>query len=440
MSSFFKKPSWAKTNTGSSTEFYRRSNQVYSDILASESKEDEEGQGDNPELGKPKVYDSQRQKRRRSIELEDTQVESVTKSTLSTSNTNYGGSTENDEVHKNPLSQHAIQSSSPNTRSRRSNKPFPSDTLVHSNSRDTDIHIMSSEPHVVANERMTDEDVDNLGDRDLGSDEEFPELARKARERARNRLHASTSHSVPDAPGAAPYPDKSTAISRTSHKTASPNHTAIKDPIVHIFITSEIRNTKSLIVQRKFSQDLRDVRKAWCHRQGFDDEMTASVFLTWKEKRLFDVTTCKSLGIKPENESNFSFNSDGGSAEDDCIKVHMEAMTRDILESRKRQAGMIPSDKSERIQEEDGSSAIRETLSGVSIRITLKSPNLDDFKIKVRQLTPISTIIDKFREARKLPPDRSIHLYFDGERLERNSSVQENDIADLDAIDARIGG
>jgi hypothetical protein len=276
----------------------------------------------------------------------------------------------------------------------------------------------------------------DTSDNDSASDEEFAELARRARERARRR-HADLENKI--LPAEDVTRSETTATLSVQSCNAPPQsrdgnrERPAKDPIVEIFITSELVNTKPLIVQRKLSQPLRDVRKAWCSRQGFGPEMAASVFLTWKGKRLFDVTTCKGLGIAAEEANDPLYMGDNCSPEHDDIRVYMEAVTEESFGSRKRHMNVGGG------REVDESELDRaEEISETVLRITLKSPGLEDFKIKVRPTTRVSNIIKNFRDMRSIPQEMSILMQFDGERLDPNSVVEENDIADLDSIDVRV--
>jgi Ubiquitin-2 like Rad60 SUMO-like len=168
------------------------------------------------------------------------------------------------------------------------------------------------------------------------------------------------------------------------------------------------------------SQRLRDVRVAWCKRQGFDNAMTGRVFLTWKGRRLFDVTTCKSLDIGSSTGSDWPADD-----HDSGLQIHVEAVTEELLASRDK-----------RTEDESGTEDSNETDN--FIRITLKCPDLDEFKIKVKPSTRISRIISTFRSARNVPLDKHVHLLFDGETLSPDSSVEEHDVADLDLIDISI--
>ena len=90
------------------------------------------------------------------------------------------------------------------------------------------------------------------------SDEEFAELARKAREKARRkRLEADALGPNCDQPSSGRADDRSGRLEASQELTLPP---AASDPVVSILITSRIANTSPLIVNRKVSQRLKDVR------------------------------------------------------------------------------------------------------------------------------------------------------------------------------------
>ena len=199
------------------------------------------------------------------------------------------------------------------------------------------------------------------------SDEEFPELARQAREKARRKRLEEDIVST-------------TTGSQQSHQSLPQSipHNSPPDPVLQIFITSDIPNTIPLIVSRRSSQRLKDVRLAWLERQHLSTDVTDTIFLTWRGKRVFDVTTCKSLGITVDAIGRIS--SKEGSWEQEREKIHMEAMTTKMLEAykaAKRNGGS---------QEDDATQEA--TVVGhdheAQIRIILKAKGLDDFKLQVR--------------------------------------------------------
>ena len=170
---------------------------------------------------------------------------------------------------------------------------------------------------------------------------------------------------------------------------------------VDILITSRIPNTKPLIVQRKVHQSLRQVRFAWCSHQAFDVQTMYDIFLTWRGKRLFDVTTCRSLGIGTEDnclhhdvkEDLFETTAVGVV---ENRQVHMEAMTEEIFEQVRRarekqqqQGGDLfnlndlTSSKNDD-DDDDDQTETRVDHKEEQIRIILKSKGREDFKLIVK--------------------------------------------------------
>lgn len=202
-----------------------------------------------------------------------------------------------------------------------------------------------------------------------------------------------------------------------------------EDTVVQILITSEIENTKPLIVRRKMSQGLRDVRLAWCKRQNLPEELHSSVILTWKGRRLFDVTTCKSLGI--DTEHNFADVPGMDDNDDINLRIHMEAVMEDIFNKRRT----LPDTKD---NADSKSEEVEPGKQGTLIRVVLKCPELDDFKIKARPKTHISRLIAAFRDAQHISTERHVYLLFDGDRLDPDTCLEDHDIADLDLVDVQI--
>ena len=182
--------------------------------------------------------------------------------------------------------------------------------------------------------KTTEPSIDDL----VPSDDEFEELARAAREKARRKrlqedVFPSPSVLSPDAE------DKFSQLRSPSidGPDPPPPMDAPKDPVLQILITSKLENTTPLIVNRRTSQRLKDVRVLWCDRQKFGPDKAASVFLTWRGKRVFDVTSCKSLGIAADEDGNVRFKGLDTAFGDDERQIHMEAMTEEILTKYKKE-------------------------------------------------------------------------------------------------------
>ena len=287
---------------------------------------------------------------------------------------------------------------------------------------------------------------------ELDSDEEFPELVHKARERARLKRFQAEQATMNLSP--TPIPDVDGVRSQTQHAVTPPLPPP-PEPIIAILITSEIPNTEPLIVHRKISQSLKPVRIAWCHRQEFDVEITSSIILTWRGRRLYDVTTCRSLGIGVDADGNVLLKGEKDVLGEADRQIHMEAMTEKVFEEKKR---MKDRERSPTIVEQDTQEVEvvnSEPKQEKQVRIILKAKGLPDQKLIVKlvcrsrsfygrmsltigQSTTIQRVISAFRMEHKIDSAKEVSLRFDGERLEPSATVQESDLSDLDFIDAHI--
>jgi len=201
-------------------------------------------------------------------------------------------------------------------------------------------------------------------------DEEFPELARKAREKARRkRLEEGKTATNPKSLDSAEQ-----YLPTTTPPPPEP------DPALQILITSSIANTQPLIVKRKLSQRFKEVRLAWTEKQGFTPEFSDRIFLTWKGKRLFDVTSCKSLGIAVDANGHVS--SKGDMMGDADGKIHMEAMTAEILEAYKKGKRNPSGQEAEQAVADEAPTEGQKPTD--EVRIILKAREYEEFKLKVK--------------------------------------------------------
>lgn len=422
MRSFFNRPAWASTTGDSdSSEFYRRSRQTYTDILAANRRRQESVTSSGS--GGHHTRDEKAPKSHRA----------------STSSVSTGSDSIHLVVNIDPHCSTARDSDDEESaKLENSLRRYPDDITDGA----VDVATTAECKAITNTECPSPEGVSSSGlpynsTVNTGSVAfENSSIPREVVPTARERLRGNWCYQ-PEMPCSENIQESLATyhlqVEATQHDTPQSNYSSREDNVVQILITSEIENTKPLIVQRRMSQRLRDVRLAWCRRQGFGDEMTSSVFLTWKGKRLFDVTTCKSLGIEnPANANNlWPSDSDHGD-KGNGIRIHMEATTDGLLESRKRN---VPHDFIEYASdigkhEEDG--------NGGFLRIVLKSPGLDDLRIKVRPHTEFSHVIATFRDKKKIPLDKKVQLLFDGELVDPDASIQDLEITDLDLVDVLV--
>lgn len=225
-----------------------------------------------------------------------------------------------------------------------------------------------------------------------------------------------------------------------------------EDPVISILVSSQVDGLGSgIIVKRKLSQRFKDVRMAWCDKQliAGHRNMTAiekdCIFLTWRGRRVWDVTTAESLGIRVDGRGHVvdekGFNLGGN--------VHLEAWTQETFDAcqreKKRERARLEMGTAERIDLGDDSDvpAEEEVIEEApaptqveKIKIVLKPKEGDAVKLIVKPTTVVATIVNGFKVQRaSLCEGRSVELWFEGERLEEESTVGEADVDDMCTID-----
>ncbi|KAL4900628.1 hypothetical protein BDW74DRAFT_161847 [Aspergillus multicolor] len=393
MSSFFKKPSWAsRRDEDEDPEFYRRGPQVYRDIVATTKSAQRRGSSpmsDSHKHKRPCLSNPSNEGHNRRGTAQDTAAEPIT------------------TVENPPLAQTPPGHSSSNTSLDESQVAPGLPAPNNEESTTSTKGLISPTPEV--------------------SPQSKPVVSRAS---------------------PAPSPPLTINVKKTEvHEegvtdgTRSPSNqdiihsardTTYDNTVVHILITSELANTKPLIIQRKMSQSLKGVRLAWCARQNLPKELHQDVFLTWKGRRLFDVTTCRSLNICAHTKEQSPFDEFFTNA-DDC-RVNMEAVTEEIHAARHRsQLNMVESNRTFPVLAE-----LQDAEQHAGIEIILKCPGHSDYKIHAPVVANISQIVGTFRKARGISPDLAVYLAFDGDRLDPRSCLADHDITDGDMIDVLL--
>ena len=397
--SLFNKPSWSKPQALSNgANLFHRSNQTYVDSAAEVERE-----------RKMKLARKERERARR----EDSEARSGKRRRISSDEDENNGSSRDEkssqvEEHKvasTPSKKDRISIPTPVSPQRTRDSPK---TLLKRYEAALDAKVsdiekkLKAKPSDIINldddendlELQVDKDDDDIAiispprpsglDDQPPSDEEFPELARQARDKARRkRLEADIISTTPD-PSPSGSSNSQLQCSQSLHQSTPPP--PAPDPVVQILITSTIPNTEPLIVNRKLSQRLKEVRITWTERQQFTSDFAESIFLTWKKRRLFDVSSCKSLGITVD--SNGNIRTRGDSLDDLDGKIHMEAMTAEIFEAYKKAKMHEVADRTDAPAEEP---VIVEEKKEPQIRIILKARGFPDVKIIVKPVSHTPT-------------------------------------------------
>ncbi|KAJ5722994.1 hypothetical protein N7488_001029 [Penicillium malachiteum] len=397
MGSLFKKPSWAAKTAETNDQFYRRSEHTYSDIVAA-NKAHKKSRA-TPEKSethtKSEETNSDTRESKRSRLSDQSSKEETTESIPSTSPIRKQRSPKKHH-HSPPIS---LENTSPKIREDLSptaeNEPlqtplFDAPSPLPATTR--------ANPAVLTKPQLPDSST--------------PTDARK----------------IDDSPS---LPRETPPVSLS--KRPEPPAPVVEDPAVQILITSDIPNVRPLIVHRKMSQGLQEVRLEWCRRQGFTSETQSAIYLTWQGRRLFDVTTCRSLGIKPTEPISILSMDDDFELDKKKLQIHMVAVTEDPL-ILNRPAPSEPDELTQKPQNPE----VEQTEDNEPMKLTLRSPGLDDLRIKARPKTLVSKIMSVFRSKQSISADQEIFIVFDGDRLDPNTCLRDHDIDDLDLLDIQV--
>lgn len=210
------------------------------------------------------------------------------------------------------------------------------------------------------------------------SDDEFAELARKARQQRQQGNNC-----------VANVPKSGTIASNPGRDTSHPvDHDRPPDPVIELFITSPLAGTDPLIVHRKLSQPTGAIRHAWCQKQGFTKDFSDGVFFIHRLRRVYDVTTCRSLGLEVDEYGNVTMR--GAEGKEGVEKVHLEAVTEEVFRRMKEAKDKDPQGRNGLGHDEEEEEHVAEPAKQESVvRLVLKAKGQKDFRLKVK---PVSCV------------------------------------------------
>jgi hypothetical protein len=245
------------------------------------------------------------------------------------------------------------------------------------------------------------------------------------------------------------------------------------DPELKIMIQSSIPGTNALVVKRKASQSLRQVKEFWCKRFNLPASLAAQVFFTWNDTHLFDSTTMRgvlknlkqhkwekdrqasrSRNLQQGNEWDEDEDEENGVFDERKVKdpsnghILLEATTKEIFEAkiaakekREREADTNASTEDESNEADAGGgsgSAAVAAQKEPSLKIRLVAKNLEPMQLVVRPSTQIERIMRGFAKTRDVEQGQTAWLIFEGERLDPHSTVEEVGFEDEDEVEVSI--
>lgn len=219
---------------------------------------------------------------------------------------------------------------------------------------------------------------------------------------------------------------------------------------IEIVITSTIEGSKPACFKFLFDKALRLARDSWVglqakNRVPLDLEPGDEIILTWRRKKVYNVSTLLSLGIRPRGDGRVATdasNRHGDGLRNGATRVHMEAWTPALFREmeqeealqRRRDAGELSDD------DRTPSSPVEPPQPEVKLRVILKARDLEPVKLTVRPETTVETLITGFRTQRAsaVGSDQEVVLRWDGEVLEEHMTMEDAEIDDMDTIEVYV--
>ncbi|KAK4615810.1 hypothetical protein CLAFUW4_10304 [Fulvia fulva] len=266
---------------------------------------------------------------------------------------------------------------------------------------------------------------------EVDSDPEIAEIQRKARAKARLKEQAKAAKSA--------TAQVSGSLGNDEAGDGSPSSTPpLHDATIELLIESPIPGTAPLIAFRKLSQSLRIVRKRYCEKQGFSEEFSKKVCLTHNGRRYYDSSTVQRLGISADASGRVYLENDPSF--DGVEKVVITAMTEDMFKQlkheRERQALV---EAGEYIGEQEGAKPSAEEEDAPAprraINLIVKAKNKKDWKVQAFNDIAFQKIIKHAKKAFGFAPDQEVSLEFDGELLNPDDLVGSTDLDDMDQLE-----
>lgn len=231
---------------------------------------------------------------------------------------------------------------------------------------------------------------EEVGEED--SDDEFVRIAREARARRLEQQSLENESRSPEIAAEFTSFHREPSATSAAASLPTPPPRPPPDPIVQLFVDSPIQGTTSLVVHRKLSQRVKEIREVWCGRQQFPPGITSDqIFLIYRMRKIYDVTTCKSLGLQVDEDGSVY----ATGPEDDEItdKVHLIAVTEPVFAQMKadKAAGERHELEGDFDADDEQSAAAQAAPQESLIRILLKAKGKSDYKLKVK---PVCILLD----------------------------------------------
>lgn len=228
-----------------------------------------------------------------------------------------------------------------------------------------------------------------------------------------------------------------------------------KAPHVEVLVDPEIPGTRVKMFAFTLYKPLSILKHAWCTLQvdrPIPPEEEDSVFLTWGDRRLYNTTTLASLGITTSAErklksSPTSWDDQFEDRAKEKTRIFLHAWTEDLWDeaqrrkerARLRELGELGDESDEEVKQEGGAGQeVVELPDEEKIKVIMKTRKGETVKSSARPQTTVGDLIAYFRKARGVPEEAQVLLFFDGEALDEDTTLQEAEIEDMDSIEVHV--
>lgn len=204
------------------------------------------------------------------------------------------------------------------------------------------------------------------------SDDEFAEVIRQARQAQKQKSAGRDKEPLPS----------QTIADRSLESSAGLVTEA--EPVVDIILTSYLQSTKPLRVKIRLSQQLGIVREAWCRKHGFTDEVMRDIFLVYRLRKIYDMSTCRSLGLDVDSSGRLIMK--GAENNLAATEVHLQAADEEIFQQLKN--GTLSADgplfQEAAAPEIDGPDS---SIASEKVNLVLRANSRADFKISTKPVS-----------------------------------------------------
>ena len=184
---------------------------------------------------------------------------------------------------------------------------------------------------------------------------------------------------------------------------------------------------------------LKNLKTTWCSvmQMNHVDVTANDIFFTWRGRRLYNTTTLQGLSIATMG-NDLLYAGDTGDRRGfsaDRRRVVLQAWTEELFEAHLAEEEREEKRRRGELEEEE---ELPPAVVEEKLRVTMRSRQGEPVKVAVTASSTVGELVEKFREKRGLPAEASVAIYFDGEKLAEDITLQDADIGDEEQVEVHL--